>query len=128
MSSQVSTHAKPPSRGISLRECVGLGALWSHDLIRHCSHVEPNRADDLKWDGVLEGAFGGEDDEGFAIGEGVLVSSSSLVKSIKSYVQGNFLGGMIVSLIFFEGLDEEAWVDAMDVLRFEENEEDDDEE
>ncbi|GKE43797.1 hypothetical protein Tco_1471081, partial [Tanacetum coccineum] len=69
--------------------------------------------------GVLEGSFGGQGDEDCDIGEGVLMSSSSsLVKSTKSCVQGNFLGGMIVSYSFFEGLNEEAWVDAMDVLRF----------
>ncbi|GKD83087.1 hypothetical protein Tco_1349926 [Tanacetum coccineum] len=90
--------------------------------------VVPKLKDVSLVDGVLEGAFGGEGDEGFAIGGSVLVSSSSLVKSTKSCVQGDFLGGMIVSLTFFEGLDEEAWVDVIDVLRFKENEEDDDEE
>nr|GEW09041.1 hypothetical protein [Tanacetum cinerariifolium] len=49
-------------------------------------------------------------DEDFVIREGVVVSSSLLVKSTKS-----FLGGMTVSLIFLEGLEEEAWVEAMEV-------------
>ncbi|GJV78620.1 hypothetical protein Tco_1514490 [Tanacetum coccineum] len=80
--------------------------------------VVPKLEDVSLVEGVLDSAFGGECDEDFAMGEGVLVSSSSLVMSTKSCVQGDFLGGMIVSLIFFEGLDEEAWVDAMDVLRF----------
>ncbi|GJU34638.1 uncharacterized protein Tco_1182992 [Tanacetum coccineum] len=54
-------------------------------------------------DGVFDGAFGGDGDEDFVIGEGVVVPSSSLVKSTKSC-----LGGMMVSLIFLEGLEEEA--------------------
>ncbi|GJT99612.1 hypothetical protein Tco_1109951 [Tanacetum coccineum] len=61
-------------------------------------------------DGVFKGAFGGDGDEDFVIIEGVVVSSSSLVKSTKS-----FLGGMMVSLIFLEGLEEEAWVEVMEV-------------
>ncbi|GJR54603.1 hypothetical protein Tco_1405124 [Tanacetum coccineum] len=61
-------------------------------------------------DGVFDGAFGGDGDEDFIMGEGVVVSSSSLVKSTKS-----FLGRMMVSLIFLEGLEEEAWVEAMGV-------------
>nr|GEY35394.1 hypothetical protein [Tanacetum cinerariifolium] len=61
-------------------------------------------------DGVFEGAFGGKGDEDFVIGEGVVVSSSSLVKSTKS-----FLGGMMVSLIFLGGLEAEAWVEAIEV-------------
>ncbi|GJW44036.1 hypothetical protein Tco_0072835 [Tanacetum coccineum] len=54
-------------------------------------------------DGVLDGAFSGEGDEDFVIGEGVVVPSSSLVRSTKSC-----LGGMMVSLIFLEGLEDEA--------------------
>ncbi|GJY28439.1 ribonuclease H-like domain-containing protein [Tanacetum coccineum] len=61
-------------------------------------------------DGVFDGAFGGDGDEDFIMGEGVVVSSSSLVKSTKS-----FLGRMMVSLIFLEGLEEKAWVEAMGV-------------
>ncbi|GJR19928.1 hypothetical protein Tco_0968455 [Tanacetum coccineum] len=61
-------------------------------------------------DEVFDGAFGGDGDEYFVIVEGVVVSSSSLVKSTNS-----FLGGMIVSLIFLEGLEEEAWVEAIGV-------------
>ncbi|GKD78443.1 hypothetical protein Tco_1341064 [Tanacetum coccineum] len=79
-------------------------------------------------DGVLEDAFGGKCDEDFVVGEGVLVSSSSLVKYTKSCVQGGFLGGMIASFSFFDGFDEKAWMDAMDGLRIEGKEEDDDEE
>ncbi|GJW51903.1 hypothetical protein Tco_0093254 [Tanacetum coccineum] len=61
-------------------------------------------------DGVFDGAFGRDREEDFVIREGVVVSSSSLVKSTKSC-----LGGMMVSLIFLEGLEEEACVDAMEV-------------
>ncbi|GJT94253.1 polypyrimidine tract-binding protein homolog 3 [Tanacetum coccineum] len=61
-------------------------------------------------DGVFDGAFGGDGDEDFVIEEGVVVSSSSPVKSIKS-----FLGGMMVSLIFLEGLEEESCMEAMEV-------------
>ncbi|GJX84913.1 hypothetical protein Tco_0335687 [Tanacetum coccineum] len=61
-------------------------------------------------DGVFDDAFGEEGDEDFVIGEGVVVSSSLLVRSIKSC-----LGGMMVSFIFFEGLEGEASVEAMEV-------------
>ncbi|GJY18705.1 putative reverse transcriptase domain-containing protein [Tanacetum coccineum] len=61
-------------------------------------------------DGVFDGAFGGDGEEDFVMGEGVVVSSSSLVRSTKSC-----LGGIMVSLIFLEGLEEEACVDAMEV-------------
>ncbi|GJV39680.1 hypothetical protein Tco_1418120 [Tanacetum coccineum] len=56
----------------------------------------------------IKGLEGGDDD--FIIGEGVVVSSSSFVKSIKSC-----LGGMMVSLIFLEGLEDEAMVEAIGV-------------
>ncbi|GJW70083.1 hypothetical protein Tco_0127000 [Tanacetum coccineum] len=59
-------------------------------------------------DGVFDGAFGGDGDEDFVMRDGVVVSSYSWVKCTKS-----FLGGMMVNLIFLEGLDEEAWVEAM---------------
>ncbi|GJW51592.1 hypothetical protein Tco_0092943 [Tanacetum coccineum] len=56
------------------------------------------------------GAFGGDGEEDFVMGEGVVVSSSSPYMFTKSC-----LGGMIVSLIFLEGLEEEAWVESMEV-------------
>nr|GEY26983.1 hypothetical protein [Tanacetum cinerariifolium] len=59
-------------------------------------------------DGVFKGAFGGDGDKDFLIGEGVVVSPSSLVKSTTS-----FLSGMMVSLIFLKGLEEEIWVEAI---------------
>ncbi|GJZ48663.1 hypothetical protein Tco_0602495 [Tanacetum coccineum] len=52
-------------------------------------------------DGVFDGAFGGDGEKNFVMGEGVVVSSSSLDMFTKSC-----LGGMIVSLIFLEGLEE----------------------
>nr|GEU55424.1 hypothetical protein [Tanacetum cinerariifolium] len=61
-------------------------------------------------DGVFDGAFGGDGEEDFVVGEGVAVSSSLLDMFTKSC-----LGGMIVSLIFLEGLEEEAWVESMKV-------------
>ncbi|GKB01963.1 hypothetical protein Tco_0830007, partial [Tanacetum coccineum] len=61
-------------------------------------------------DGVFDSAFGGDGEEDFVIGEGVVVSSSSLDMSTKSC-----LGGIMVSLIFLEGLEEEAWVESMKV-------------
>nr|GEU88677.1 ribonuclease H-like domain-containing protein [Tanacetum cinerariifolium] len=60
-------------------------------------------------EGVFDGAFGGDGDVDFVIGE-MVVSSSLLVKSTTI-----FLGGMIVCMIFFEGLEEEAWVKAIEV-------------
>ncbi|GKD43812.1 hypothetical protein Tco_1268457 [Tanacetum coccineum] len=61
-------------------------------------------------DGVFDDAFSGDGEEDFVMGEGVVVSSSSLVRSTKSC-----LGGIMVSLNFLEGLEEEACVDAMEV-------------
>ncbi|GKB23287.1 hypothetical protein Tco_0862688 [Tanacetum coccineum] len=54
-------------------------------------------------DGVFDGAFSGDAEEDVVIGEGVVVTSSSVEMLIKSC-----LGGMMVSLIFLEGLEEEA--------------------
>ncbi|GKF27766.1 hypothetical protein Tco_0094108, partial [Tanacetum coccineum] len=69
------------------------------------------KVDDVSFvDGVFDGAFGGDGEEDFVMGEGVVVSSSLLDRSTKSC-----LGGMMVSLIFLEGLEEDACVDAMEV-------------
>ncbi|GJZ27179.1 hypothetical protein Tco_0571432 [Tanacetum coccineum] len=70
-------------------------------------------------DVVFNGEFGGVGDEEVVVGEGVVVTSSSLDMLINSY-----LGGIMVSLIFLEGLDEEALVDFM-VGWCEEDEDDD---
>ncbi|GKE42639.1 hypothetical protein Tco_1469923 [Tanacetum coccineum] len=60
--------------------------------------------------GVFDSAFGGDGEEDFVMGEGVVVASSLLDKSTKS-----FLGRIMVSLIFLEGLEKEACMDAIDV-------------
>nr|GEV27432.1 hypothetical protein [Tanacetum cinerariifolium] len=54
-------------------------------------------------DEVFDGAFSGDKEEDFVIGEGVVVTSLSPKMLTK-----NCLGGMMVSLIFLEGLEEEA--------------------
>ncbi|GKD76099.1 hypothetical protein Tco_1334381 [Tanacetum coccineum] len=59
-------------------------------------------------DVVFDGAFGGVGDEEVVVGEGVVVRSSLLVMLTNSC-----LGGIMVSLIFLEGLDEEALVEFM---------------
>ncbi|GJT88736.1 hypothetical protein Tco_1070453 [Tanacetum coccineum] len=59
-------------------------------------------------DVVFDGAFGGVGDEEVVVGEGVVVTSSSLEMLTNSY-----LGGIMVSLIFLEGLEEEALVEFM---------------
>ncbi|GJZ93396.1 ribonuclease H-like domain-containing protein [Tanacetum coccineum] len=59
-------------------------------------------------DVVFDGAFEGVGDEEVVVGEGVVVISSSL-----DMLTNSFLGGIMVSLIFFEGLDEEAFVEFM---------------
>ncbi|GJR85212.1 hypothetical protein Tco_0209223, partial [Tanacetum coccineum] len=54
-------------------------------------------------DGVFDGAFGGVGDEEVVVGEGVVVISSSL-----EMLTNSCLGGIMVNLIFLEGLEEEA--------------------
>ncbi|GJW29842.1 putative reverse transcriptase domain-containing protein [Tanacetum coccineum] len=54
-------------------------------------------------DGVFDGEFGGDGEKDVVMGEGVVVSSSSLEMLTKSC-----LDEMMVSLIFLEGLEEEA--------------------
>ncbi|GJR31921.1 hypothetical protein Tco_1108153 [Tanacetum coccineum] len=56
-------------------------------------------------DVVFDGAFGGVGDEEVVVGEGVVVISSSL-----DMLTNSCLGGIMVSLIFLEGLDEKAFV------------------
>ncbi|GJY54414.1 hypothetical protein Tco_0446078 [Tanacetum coccineum] len=68
--------------------------------------------------GVFDGAFGGDGKEDVVMGEGVVVASSSLERLTKSC-----LGGIMVSLIFLEGLEEEALVEAIEV-RYEGDEDD----
>ncbi|GJX70615.1 ATPase subunit 4, mitochondrial [Tanacetum coccineum] len=83
---------------------------------------EKKRLDHLKqdlMDVVFDGAFGGVGDEEVVIGEGVVVISSSL-----DMLTNSCLGGIMVSLIFLEGLDEEAFVEFM--VEWCEKDEDDD--
>ncbi|GJX35137.1 hypothetical protein Tco_0246694 [Tanacetum coccineum] len=54
-------------------------------------------------DGVFDGAFGGEGEEDVVMGEGVVVTSSSL-----EMLTNSCLGEIMVSLILLEGLEEEA--------------------
>nr|GEY02455.1 hypothetical protein [Tanacetum cinerariifolium] len=54
-------------------------------------------------DVVFDGAFRGFGDEKVVVGEGVVVTSSSL-----EMLTNRCLGGIMVSLIFLEGLVEEA--------------------
>nr|GEU76260.1 putative reverse transcriptase domain-containing protein [Tanacetum cinerariifolium] len=61
-------------------------------------------------DEVFDGSFGGDGEEDFVMREGVVVSSPLLDWSTKSC-----LGRIMVSLIFLDGLEEEACVDAMEV-------------
>ncbi|GJS64083.1 hypothetical protein Tco_0678647 [Tanacetum coccineum] len=58
-------------------------------------------------DVVFDGALGALGEE-VVVGEGVVVTSSSL-----EMLTNNYLGGIMVSLIFLEGLDEEALVEFM---------------
>ncbi|GKB20498.1 hypothetical protein Tco_0854421 [Tanacetum coccineum] len=61
-------------------------------------------------DEVFDRGFGGDGEEDFVMGEGMVVSSSSLDRSTKSC-----LGGIMVSFIFLERLEEEACMDAIEV-------------
>nr|GFC40781.1 hypothetical protein [Tanacetum cinerariifolium] len=67
-------------------------------------------------DVVFDGAFGRVGDEEVVVGEDVVVTSSSL-----EMLTNSCLGGIMVSLILLEGLEEEALVEFMVVL-FEEDE------
>ncbi|GKA24948.1 putative ribonuclease H-like domain-containing protein [Tanacetum coccineum] len=57
---------------------------------------------------IFDGAFGGVGDEEVVVGEGVVLTSSSLEMLTNSY-----LGGIIVNFIFLEGFEEEALVEFM---------------
>nr|GEU93987.1 hypothetical protein [Tanacetum cinerariifolium] len=57
---------------------------------------------------VRDGAFGGVKDEEVIVGEGMVVTSSSL-----EMLTNSCLRGIMVSLIFLEGLKEEALVEFM---------------
>nr|GEW93991.1 hypothetical protein [Tanacetum cinerariifolium] len=59
----------------------------------------------------FDGVFGGVGDKEVVVGEGVVMTSSSLEMLTNSY-----LGGIMVSLIFLEGLVEEALEELMEYL------------
>nr|GEV88253.1 hybrid signal transduction histidine kinase M [Tanacetum cinerariifolium] len=77
------------------------GEDWGFDSNEE--EVVPKVDDVSLVDGVFDGAFGGDGEKDVVMGEGVVVASSSLERLTKSC-----LGGMMVSLIFLEGLEEEA--------------------
>ncbi|GJV23688.1 hypothetical protein Tco_1376383 [Tanacetum coccineum] len=64
--------------------------------------VVPNVEDVSLVNGVFDDAFGGDGEEEVVMSKGVVVTSSSLEMLTKSC-----LGGIMVSLIFLEGLEEE---------------------
>ncbi|GJS79136.1 hypothetical protein Tco_0729017 [Tanacetum coccineum] len=65
---------------------------------------------------ISDGAFGGVGDEEVVVGEGVVVTSSSL-----EMLTNSCLGAIMVSLNFLKGLEEEALVEFM-IEWFEEDE------
>ncbi|GJS08109.1 hypothetical protein Tco_0364905 [Tanacetum coccineum] len=74
--------------------------------MRFCSIKEELvlKVDDVSLvNGVFDGTFGGEGKEDVVMGEGVVVTSSSL-----KFLTNSCLCGIMVSLIFLEGLEEEA--------------------
>nr|GEV01132.1 hypothetical protein [Tanacetum cinerariifolium] len=72
-------------------------------FIFNLREVVPKVDDVSLVDEVFDGAFGRDGEEDFVIREGMVVTYSSLKMLTKSC-----LGGMMVSLIFLEGLEEEA--------------------
>ncbi|GJT53492.1 hypothetical protein Tco_0988546 [Tanacetum coccineum] len=104
-------HTKPPI--VNIRRS-GLRQASFLLLLRQSSFFTSSfvpKVDDVSLvDGVFDGAFGGDEEEDFVMRECVVLPSSSLDMSTKSC-----LGGMMVSLIFLEGLEEEAWVESMEV-------------
>ncbi|GJV48818.1 hypothetical protein Tco_1439030 [Tanacetum coccineum] len=92
--------------------CIGIGFEGGKDygFDSNEEEVVPKIDEVSLVDEVLKGAFGGDGDDDLVMGDGVEVSSSSFVKSINSC-----LGGIMVSLNFLEGLEEDAWVEAMEV-------------
>ncbi|GKA31737.1 hypothetical protein Tco_0718042 [Tanacetum coccineum] len=84
---------------------VDLEVLKEHPICFDSNEEEVvPKVDDVSLvDEVFDGAFSGDGDDDFVVGEGVVVSSSTFIKSTKS-----FLGGMIVILALLEGFDDEA--------------------
>ncbi|GJX50884.1 hypothetical protein Tco_0277729 [Tanacetum coccineum] len=90
---------------------IGFERLGGASMISLRKGFDVPTVDDVSLvDRVFDGAFCGDGEEDFVMREGVVVSSSSLDMFTKSY-----LGEMMVSLNFLEGLEEEAWVESMEV-------------
>ncbi|GKC65490.1 hypothetical protein Tco_1098088 [Tanacetum coccineum] len=81
--------------------------------MRNIQDVIKQRVQKLR---ILDGAFGRVGDEEVVVGEGVVVTSLSL-----DMLTNSCLEGIMVSLIFLEGLEEEALAEFM-VEWFEEDE------
>nr|GEU55566.1 hypothetical protein [Tanacetum cinerariifolium] len=83
---------------------------WKKEIddIKTPPHYEAPRDRSYEMDVVFDGVFEGVRDEEVFVGEGVVVISSSL-----DMLRNSCLGGIMVSLIFLEGLDEEALVEFM---------------
>ncbi|GJZ20612.1 hypothetical protein Tco_0557202, partial [Tanacetum coccineum] len=75
---------------------------------RDIQDVLKQRVQRLRRDGVFDGAFGGVGDEEVVVGEGVVVTSSSL-----EMLTNSCLEGIMVNLIFLKGFEEEALVEFM---------------
>nr|GEU33810.1 hypothetical protein [Tanacetum cinerariifolium] len=79
------------------------GWLWSGSGCKGLREVVPKVDDVSLVDGVFDGAFGREGEKDVVIGEGMVVTSSSL-----EMLTNSCLDEIMVSLIFLEVLKEEA--------------------
>nr|GEV73399.1 zinc finger, CCHC-type [Tanacetum cinerariifolium] len=104
-----------------IRELITNG-LVSIEFVRSQQNLADHLTKDLARDLVIKSAERMGLDKEVVVGEGVVVISSSL-----DMLTNSCLGGIIVSLIFLEGLDEEAFVEFM-VKWYEEDEDDRNEE
>ncbi|GJS81669.1 hypothetical protein Tco_1306840 [Tanacetum coccineum] len=77
--------------------------LWSRSGYEGLREVVPKVDDVSLVDRVFDAAFGGEGEEDVVMGEGLVMTSSSL-----EMLTNSCLGEIMVSLIFLEGLEEEA--------------------
>ncbi|GJT01904.1 hypothetical protein Tco_0823073 [Tanacetum coccineum] len=80
-------------------------------MMYNLSYIEPPHSLQFiqgndSMDGVFDGAFGGVGDEEVVVGEGVVVTSSSL-----EMLKNSCLRGIMINLIFLEGFEEEAFVE-----------------
>nr|GEV51175.1 hypothetical protein [Tanacetum cinerariifolium] len=89
------------------RACSRSSTAYPAEYIRRIQLVN-NKRSCSKLDVVFDGEFGGVGDEEVVVGEGVVVISLSL-----DMLTNSCLGGIMVSLILLEGLDEEALVEFM---------------